>query len=326
MTIQLQTCSIGGDSLGLVCAIFFATCLDIFYAHSSSVRVELITEAATEYMRCCTPPASCATSLSAINDDSTQSLVRSLDLDSLSEAILNDYCGRSVDYTTTNTSLRNPPVADLFAQASHHAIQNQTENAETAFRQILNLPDAQKDIGCVLDALRGIVQLHSPDLEFRTITLELERLVAGCLCFFGPHHQAYQELALTLAVTYYDSKNCVDGSTIIKRILTAYSVSTDPINKAFCLRFLERVSFWAFEMAIDPLFKALYVRVVERFRAGEDLASVIKLALNIAGSLQGAALYQEADFYLRSAYEMYESQGALKVQFVDSLVRQLTEQ
>ena len=277
-------------------------------------------------MRCCTPPATCTTSPGTIIDYPRQSLDEPPDLESLGQAILNDYCGDSIQFTTTNTSLLKPPVAVLFAEASRNANQNKGELAKAAYRQLLNLPDSQKDIGSVFDALRGIVQVHSTDLEYRTIILELERLVAGCLCLFGPHHQAYQELALTLAITYYDLKNYVDGNALIKRILIAYSVSAAPINKTFCLRFLERASFWTFETSLDPLFKALYLRLVKRCQDGEDLASAIELALGITKSLQDAALYQEAEFYLRSAYEMYESPGVLKPHFVNALVKRLTEQ
>lgn len=249
-----------------------------------------------------------------------------VDLECLGSAILNEYNG-NIKLTASWNECRSAGLAhveDLFRKASEQEKHGDLENAEKALLQVLDAPNSQKDIGTIFDALRGILRIRTIGSEYVPALSELERLVAGCLCVFGPAHNTYLALGVELTICYYKADRYDEGNALTKHILSIYKENAGPLPEESCSRLLYWASGRIVGLSKIPDFKLLYSRLLRQYEEGGKLRSAILLAMDVVDGLQFSNDFKEADYYFLSACACYEKigpeAGAEHIQMLTGLV------
>ncbi|MCJ1389929.1 hypothetical protein MMC18_002786 [Xylographa bjoerkii] len=274
------------------------------------------------HIRCETPPLGSPISDSPKMNDCSSHIPISESLchnvKSLADATFNDYWVLNevpkvkVPEESGSQTFSNR-TRTLLSQASAHETRDDHEGAERLYREVLELPDTKKDSTAVFDALRGVVRIRAKAEELGTVIPELERLVAGCLCFFGPKHETYLSLALELAGKYYILGRQLEGNVLIGRLLAAYETSSGKIQEDPCAFLLTRASRWNPEVVGTPRFNTVYWRLIEQYEHSENWEDSVSLTLDIIELLQDTSsqdrvLAKTTESYLRRAYGLYTRQ------------------
>ncbi|MCJ1403929.1 hypothetical protein MMC11_007152 [Xylographa trunciseda] len=271
------------------------------------------------HIRCETPPSGSPTTSSQKPDDSShipRSCSSGYSLKGLADATFNDYWAL-MGYSRVNVpgepgcQTFSDHARALLSHASAHETRDDNEGAERMYREVLELPDTEKDSTAVFDALRGVVRIHAKAEELGFAIPELERLVAGCLCFFGPEHETYISLALELAVKHYILGRKLEGNVLMGRLLEIYEKSSSvKIHEDSCAFLLTRASRWNPEFVETPRFNAVYWRIIEQYELAKNWEDSVTLTVDIIELLQDKSsqervLAKTTESYLRRAYSLY---------------------
>ncbi|MCJ1438694.1 hypothetical protein MMC27_008084 [Xylographa pallens] len=275
------------------------------------------------HIRCETPPLGSSPSDDRKNDDCSShipaSASRLYSVKSLADATFNDYWALNESSKVrvpgeSGSQTFNDHARTLLSQASDQEIGDDHEGAERLYRGVLDLPETEKDTTSVFDALRGIIRIHAKVERLETVIPELERLVAGCLCLFGPEHETYISLALGLAVKYYILGQPMEGNILIGRLLATYETSSSGnVQEDSCAFLLTRASRWNPEVVATRSFNAVYWRLIDQYKRVENWEDPVTLTLDIVELLQDPSsqervLAKTTESYLRRAYGLYTGQ------------------
>ncbi|MCJ1293143.1 hypothetical protein MMC34_004696 [Xylographa carneopallida] len=281
------------------------------------------TDALPSHIRCETPPIETSISKTRKYDDCSTQLPelhsRSYNVKGLADATFNDYwvlnepskvkASREIDRHMLSDKART-----LLCEALAQETRDDREAAEHLYRGVLDLPETEKDSFAVFDALRGIVRLLAKAEQLESAIPELERLVAGCFCLFGPDHETYMSLALGLAVKYFIQGRPSEGDVLVRRLLATYQTSAlGKVQEDSCAFLLSRTSRWDPEVVGTPSFNAVYWRLIEQYELSMNWDDSITLTLDIVEELQdsssrGRVLAKTTESYLRRAYGLYAKQ------------------
>ncbi|MCJ1321253.1 hypothetical protein MMC15_006597 [Xylographa vitiligo] len=275
------------------------------------------------HIRCETPPLESSISDSWKSDCRSSHIPASnrpsCNVKDLADATFNDYwaLNKSSQVTMKGESGRQP-VNDhariLLSQASAQETRDNHEGAERLYRSVLDLPETEKDSIAVFDALRGIVRIRTKAEDLGTAIPEFERLVAGCLCLFGPENETYISLALGLAVKYCILGRKLEGNILIVRLLASYETSSSvKIPEDSCAFLLTRASRWNPKVVETPSFNALYWRLIKQYELSKNWEGSVALTLDIVEllqdtSIQEGILAKTTESYLRRAYALHVRQ------------------
>jgi len=234
-----------------------------------------------------------------------------VDLETLGSVILDEYEGKQsakIRFTQCHhTGLGH--VEHLFTEATAQHKQGDLETSEKTYLQIISAPPSKKDIGTVFDALRGILRIRALGVDYSPSLPELERLVAGCLCLFGPTHPTYLTLAVELTISYYRLDRYDEANALATRLFALYKSTTGPLPEESTSRLLYWASGRIIYLSPIPDFKTIYNRLLHQYEESGNHRSAILLAMDVADGLQFSHDFQEADYYMLSACAFYEALG-----------------
>ncbi|MCJ1415456.1 hypothetical protein MMC32_001788 [Xylographa parallela] len=275
------------------------------------------------HIRCETPPLGSSISddrkIEACSSHVPVSASRMYNVKGLADATFYDYWALNESSKVrvpgeSGSQTFNDHARTMLSQALDQETSDDHEGAERLYRGVLDLPETEKDSTSVFDALRGIVRIHAKVEKLETAIPELERLVAGCLCLFGPEHETYISLALGLAVRYCILGQQMEGNVLLGRLLATYeSLSSEKIQQDSCAFLLTRATRWNPGVAATRSFNAVYWRLIEQYEHGENWEDSVTLTLDIVDLLQDASsqervLAKTTESYLRRAYGLYTRQ------------------
>ena len=275
------------------------------------------------HIRCETPPVEPSTSDNHQTDDFSSRALNSnspwRSVKDLADATLNDYLALNGGMSTSKSKFSGEcdgqelvgHTRALISRASAHETRDDYKGAERLYRRVLKLPDTQKDSIAVFDSLRAVVRMRMKTDELEAALPELERLVGGCLCLFGPEHETYTTIALELAVKYHLAGRPLEGNVLIVRLLATYEASpAGKISEDSCSFLLTRASRWNPDVVESPLFNAVYWRLIEQYEQSRNWEDSLTLTLDIVDLLQDASSEEiihakTIESYLRRAYSLY---------------------
>jgi tetratricopeptide (TPR) repeat protein len=272
------------------------------------------------HVRCETPPLMESTNARRSPEETSQTgsnldnLPQYIDLQTLEDVILAEYQGKKADPSLIYPQLRcrstfSLEVGDLFDKAFMFEDQGDLENGENVYLELLGRPHTELDMGAVFDALRGILRVRAIGCEYAPALLELERLVAGCLCLYGPDSAIYRELSVELAISYYKLERFEEGNALVKRILSIYRDYSGRLNELSCERLLFWTSSRLIGLSLVPNFNSLCTRLLKQYQDGGKVDSALILATDITDGLQFSNSFDEAEVYLHWVVSLYETHG-----------------
>ena len=199
-----------------------------------------------------------------------------------------------------------PEVVQLLDHARAREEQGDNAGAVRIFRRIWGDVSAQADPYTIIQCLRSTVRLRSRTaFYFETPESELERLVAGYLCFFGPESNEYLWPALCLLCMRLKDSGTHIHQHLIENLAEGFTNPRVTIDPGASKKYENLTSLIRAYLNVPNFNLAIVERLISRILKSFDVERPqAKIWFDVVGILQDKGMFDEANTYLLDAMRM----------------------
>ena len=202
----------------------------------------------------------------------------------------------------------SPEVTALLTQARIEEKRGDINKALDCFHELLvDLRDAS-DPFTTFECLRAVVRIQSTYNEPKDCIPELERLVAGCLCFFGPYSDEYLHPALRLFTITLASVGPMHQH-LTKRLALGYAhpmVSINPNSSSNLVDLIGLARAYLNSSSLDlHILENLISRILKSFHTSQYQ---VEMRFDFVKMFQDKGMFDMAEPFLSQALDMCFSQ------------------